>query len=135
MKIRLLLCSSLFCLAAFAQEKDTAHYIFTPLQIDATFPGGDAALHTYIQQHLVCPPAVTVNLINATCYVRFAVTETGLIDNVCILKGIPNCPECNQAAVKVISEMPRWQPQVYGRISGIESYADSFTIPIHFSFL
>ena len=135
MKIKqLVLFGFLGCTCAiYAQEKDSTYYIFTPLEIDAAFPGGDAALHAYIREHLVCPPEVTTNYINATCYLQFEVTETGQADKIIVLRGVTDCPQCDQAAVKVIAEMPRWQPQVYGRTSGITNETIQFTIPIHFS--
>jgi protein TonB len=42
---------------------------------------------------------------------------------------VPNCPECDQEAIKVVKSMPEWIP---GKIKG-EAVSSFFMLPIIFS--
>jgi periplasmic protein TonB len=78
----------------------------------ARFPGGDAALHTFVRDHLLYPPTLTESAPEGKCYLRFVVSEGGKISNIEVLRGIPGCPECDKAAIDVFKhpDMPLWKP-------------------------
>jgi protein TonB len=77
---------------------------------DAGYPGGYGAFMEYIQNNLVYPPIAIELGIQGSVTVKFVVEKSGKISNVSIVRGIPGCPECNQEALKVISDMPNWIP-------------------------
>lgn len=90
--------------------KGSENEIFTVTEIMPQFPGGEAEANKFIQKNLVIPASAKKNNISEKCYVKFVVTKDGSIKDITIIKGIPNCPECNEEAKKVIAKMPKWTP-------------------------
>lgn len=79
---------------------------------EASFPGGMAALHKYINSHMN-PRAVSYAQdrgIKGKVWVMFEVKKDGTIENVALMKGreLPNCNICNESVVEVIKGMPKW---------------------------
>lgn len=108
--------------AAF--EKDVYEYLDEPAQ----FPGGLTAMNTYITKNLKYPQAVIDKPIQGKCYVKFVVDTEGSISDVKITRGIKDCPECDQEAIRLVKAMPKWIP---GKNNGkvVKSY---FNLPIEF---
>lgn len=94
----------------------------------AEFPGGNAALRTYIQQHLVYPATAREKGIEGKCYVRFVVDREGRLSDIKVSRGVYDCPECDQEAIRLVQSMPNWKP---GKTNGkaVDSY---FNLPIRF---
>lgn len=96
---------------------------------EAEFPGGYPAMMAFIQKNLVFPETAIENNVQGKCFLRFVVSVGGSISSVQVTKGVPDCPECDKAAVKAIKSMPNWKPgKLNGRI--VSSYC---SIPINFS--
>lgn len=76
----------------------------------AEFPGGSEALLNYLKHNLRYPAAAEEIGIVGKCYVRFVVSASGNISNVKVLKGVPDCPECDREAIRVVKAMPNWIP-------------------------
>jgi protein TonB len=57
------------------------------------------------------------------------VDENGTISNVKVVRGVPNCPECDKEAVRVVKSMPAWVP---GKIQG-DAVSSFFMLPIIFA--
>ncbi|NNF01364.1 MAG: energy transducer TonB [Bacteroidia bacterium] len=100
--------------------------IFMIVEQMPTFPGGEAALHGYLQKNIKYPPVARENGISGTVYVNFVVTETGSITDIKILRGIGG--GCDEEAVRVIRSMPNWKP---GKQRG-KAVKVSFNCPINF---
>ena len=100
--------------------------IFMIVEQMPTFPGGEAALHGYLQKNIKYPPVARENGISGTVYVNFVVTETGKIKDIKILRGIGG--GCDEEAVRVIKAMPTWKP---GKQRG-KPVKVSFNCPINF---
>jgi protein TonB len=98
-------------------------------EVEAEFPGGMAALTTFIQKNLEYPQSGVETGAQGKCYLRFVVGQDGSISSVQILRGVHGCSDCDKEAVRVLKSMPRWKP---GRSHGrdIPSY---FDLPINFS--
>src|SRR6187431_1809092 len=79
------------------------------------YPGGMKALSDFITTNIKYPTAITEKSIYGTCYVRYTVDIDGSIKDVKILKGVKDCPECDEEAKRIISIMPNWTP---GKING-----------------
>jgi len=79
----------------------------------AEFPGGHAALSNYLKTNLKLPQKVVDNEISGKVYVRFVVSDTGEISDVKIQRGIPDCKECDEEAIRLVSAMPTWIPGKY----------------------
>ncbi len=99
---------------------------FTIVETMPQFPGGETGLRRYLQQNLKYPARARDKGIEGKVYISFAVSETGQVTNVEVLKGID--PECNYEAVSIIEGMPEWKPGVQqGKPVSVR-----FVIPVYF---
>lgn len=80
------------------------------LEEPASFPGGREALLKYLQEQIVYPQVAKDAGISGKVYLKFVVSAQGTISNVKVMRGIPDCPECDQEAVRVVRRMPKWIP-------------------------
>ena len=93
---------------------------------EAEFPGGYPAMMAFIQKNLVFPETAIENNVQGKCFLRFVVSVNGNISSVTVTKGVPDCPECDKAAIKA---MPNWKP---GKLNG-RSVSSYCSIPINFA--
>ena len=91
----------------------------------ADFPGGVVALKKYMAENLRYPQMAVENELQGKCYLQFIVTETGEITNIKVKKGVPNCPECDKEAIRLVKSMPKWIP---GKKKG-KAVDSTFTLP------
>lgn len=99
------------------------------VDVEAQFPGGYAQMIHFIQANLVYPQQGIEMGAQGKCFVKFVIDENGTISSVKVVRGVPNCPECDQEAIKVVKSMPEWIP---GKIKG-EAVSSFFMLPIIFS--
>ena len=85
------------------------------------FPGGLVALNKYRAVNMKYPQIAIENDLQGKCYLRFVVNEIGEISNVRVVKGVSNCAECDQEAVRLIETMPIWKP---GKKNGKEAKSE-----------
>jgi TonB family protein len=78
------------------------------------FPGGDSALLMHIAKNIVYPEGAKKAGIQGRVIARFAVTKTGIVDRVSVIKGVS--PELDSEAIRVISALPAFKP---GRQGGV----------------
>jgi len=96
---------------------------------EAEFPGGYPAMMAFIQKNLVFPETAIENGVQGKCFLRFVVSVSGTISSVQVTKGVPDCPDCDKAAIKAIKSMPNWKP---GKLNG-RSVSSYCSIPINFA--
>jgi protein TonB len=62
------------------------------------------------------------------CYLKLTIWKTGEIKEVKVKKGVVDCPECDQEAIRLVRLMPKWLP---GKVNGaaVNSY---FMLPVSF---
>lgn len=103
-------------------EKFTERIIET-IEEPASYPGGRAAMMKFLADNLKYPEKAVEEGIEGKCYVRFIIDVDGTVSNVKITRGIPDSPECDQEAIRVVEKMPQWEP---GKIHGkaVKSYFD-----------
>ncbi len=101
--------------------------IYNRAEIKPSFPGGQKALAKYIQDNIVYPEPAIDNGVEATVNVVFAVDENGKVYTP-RLKNEKQGYGMDEAALEVVSKMPKWNP---GQIKGknVKSY---YTLPISF---
>jgi protein TonB len=100
------------------EEKDKPTVIDKPKEVEilefveeyAEFPGGPAALKKFLADNIVYPETAVELGVTGTVYVKFVVSDNGFISNVRVTKGIPDCPECGEEAIRVFKKMPQWKP-------------------------
>ncbi len=93
------------------------------------FPGGEAAMRTYISKNLRYPTIAQENGIQGKVYVRFVISKTGEVSNVEVTRGID--PICDKEAVRVIQSMPKWIP---GKQNG-NMVSVIYTVPVVFKLM
>jgi protein TonB len=91
-------------------EKPKEPEVFEYVEEFAEFPGGPAALKKYLAENIIYPPTAVELGVQGTVFVRFIVSERGNISNVRVTKGIPDCDECSEEAIRVFKSMPDWKP-------------------------
>lgn len=109
--------------SAFSQET------IDSLDKQAQFPGGSEALKLYIAKNMVYPQEALELGITGKCYAKFVVSTTGNISNVVIVKGVPDCPECDAEVIRLLKAMPDWEPARYNGMV-VNSY---YNLPFTFS--
>jgi TonB family protein len=112
----------------FVQDKPK-EVIQTFVDEEAEFPGGYPAMMAWIQKNLVFPETAVENNVQGKCFLRFVVSVDGNISSVTVTKGVPDCPECDKAAIKAIRSMPKWTA---GKLNG-RSVSSYCSIPINFA--
>lgn len=82
----------------------------------AQFPGGNSAMLKYLGENIHYPEIASELGISASkLFVRFRVSDQGVISDIKVIKGVANCPECDAEYIRVIKAMPNWIP---GKIDG-----------------
>ena len=94
----------------------------------AEFPDGAAKLRRYLAKHIVYPSNALEMGLQGKCYASFVITDNGQVTNVTLKKGVPNCPECDMEAIRVIKLMPKWTPAL---VNG-KPVNSIFNLPITF---
>lgn len=100
--------------------------IFTVVEENPGFPGGEEERMRYLQQNLKYPQMARESGIQGTVYVTFVVEKDGSITDVRILRGIGG--GCDEEAARVVKTMPRWNP---GKQRG-QAVRVQFNLPIRF---
>lgn len=100
-------------------EEKTYSDVYTDVDEIAEFPGGKEAMKSFVNAKIKNPNGA----IEGKCYLRFIVLENGSIVNTRITRGVPDCPECDQEAIRVVKMMPKWKA---GKIADkkVKSYFD-----------
>ncbi len=84
--------------------------VFTIVEEVPVYPGGSQEMNKFIQKNLVLPQAAIKNNTFGKCFTKFIVRKDSTISDITVLKGVPNCPECDEEAKRVLSMMPKWAP-------------------------
>lgn len=95
-------------------EKPAANnFIVTKVLVDQEpeFPGGMDGLEKYINENIQYPKELQESGTEGKVYVSFTVTESGLVDNVKIMRGSEH-EAFNQEAMRLVKGMPNWSPAV-----------------------
>ena len=114
----------------FGQQKtDTiANRVFSKVEIEASFPGGEPAWTKYITNAITDEAAKFKKSDVGTCRVRFIVDKTGHISNVEALN--MKRTRLAKVAVEAIENGPKWKPAFQdGR--AVNAYREQ---PVSFSF-
>jgi periplasmic protein TonB len=110
-------------------EPEKEPEIFKYVEEDAEFPGGMGEMRKYLAENIVYPQTAKELDIQGKCYLTFVVSSQGNISNVTVVRGVPDCPECDKEAVRVIRNMPKWKP---GKNGG-KAVNCHFNLPVTFT--
>ena len=90
------------------------------------FPGGEAALFSYIAKNTHYPPEAQNNNIQGKVLLRFVITPDGSVDRVEILRSVD--PALDSEAIRVVSSLPKFKP---GKQNGVPVNV-AFSLPVSF---
>lgn len=101
-----------------------------PVQIivdkEAEFDGGIEQMKLFIDKNLRYLPSF--GCLEGRVAIRVIVEKDGTLSNIQVTRGIPNCSECDEEAIRVVRLMPPFIPaEKYGTI--VRSY---YNFPISF---
>lgn len=82
--------------------------VFTVVEQMPMFPGGDAALRSYLANNIHYPTVAAENGVQGRVVVGFVVERDGSITDVSVLRGVD--PSLDREAMRVVKSMPRWTP-------------------------
>jgi TonB family protein len=92
------------------------------LEINPSFPGGEAAFTKYILQHVKYSGGY-----KGRVFVQFVVERDGSLSDIKVVKGSDN--ELNEQLISVIAKAPKWKPGIQnGKPNRVQ-----FTVPFSFS--
>jgi periplasmic protein TonB len=95
----------LFSTISYSQEE-----VFVDPEEQPEFPGGQLAFRKYLVENMKYPQDALDRGITGKCYVSFVVDTNGVCKDFKVIKGIPDCPSCDQEAFRLIKLMPKWKP-------------------------
>ena len=125
---------------SFSQESETPVFkepvkefprdsIVSDPEQKAEFNGGRSEMNKFLAKNITYPRGAIKANLQGKCYVRMVVEKDGTISDVKVLRGVPNCSECDAEAIRVIQAMPKMVPAKH---SG-ETVRSHFNLPINFS--
>lgn len=105
--------------------------IYDIVDQSAEFPGGMTALKAYIEANLKIPEVAIQQGLEGRCYLQFIVSKSGNISNVEVKRGVPDCPECDKEAIRMVKSMPKWKPGKNGGkpVNSLFNLPVKFTLP------
>jgi periplasmic protein TonB len=106
------------------EPEDDAIYSF--VQVYPQFPGGEAAMRSFISSNLVYTRMAREINLQGTVYVSFVVYKDGSISDIQILRGLG--AGLDEEVIRVVSEMPDWIP---GNQNG-KTVNVRFAMPVQF---
>jgi protein TonB len=103
-----------------AQEKDDSTFFFklpenTIFNVDEepTFPGGINELIKFLSDNINYPQKALDMGIEGKCYIKFTIDTVGNVIEVSTLRGVPECLECDEEAMRVIKlTSGKWTPAI-----------------------
>ena len=108
------------------KEVDTSGRVFTVVQQMPEFPSGQASLLKYLATRIKYPAIAQENGIQGRVSCSFVVDTDGSLKNIEVIRGID--PSLDREAVRVIREMPKWNPGVQNNMA----VAVKYTVPVTF---
>jgi TonB family protein len=91
------------------------------------FPGGQQELMNYLATSIIYPEKAAEEGIHGRVYIQFIINTEGRTEKHKILRGVH--PLLDNEALRVIQEMPTWQPGTQKD----QPVSVSYTVPINFA--
>lgn len=101
--------------------------IFTAVEVQPEFPGGEAALGRFLQYNIVYPPIDKKKNVQGKVYVQFVVERDGSLSDIKTLRS-PSQTIADEI-IRVLQLSPNWIP---GKQDG-KPVRVQFTLPVNFS--
>ncbi|MDE7110926.1 MAG: energy transducer TonB [Muribaculaceae bacterium] len=108
------------------EKKPEPEKIFTAVEENPQFPGGEKAMYEYLSKNIRYPEMAQQNNISGRVTVQFVVEKNGAIGEVKVVRG--KDPDLDKEAVRVVKSMPNFIP---GKMNG-QAVRVWYTLPITF---
>lgn len=108
-------------------QQEAPKEIFTVVEEQPGYPGGDEARIKYLQDNIRYPDEAKELGVQGKVFVTFVVEVDGSITDVRVLRGIG--AGCDEEAIRVVKAMPKWIP---GKQRGVPVRVQ-FNLPIKFT--
>lgn len=89
-------------------EKKVEDKVFDAVEQYPSFPGGEGAMFSYINNNLRYPQKAAENGVQGRVSVKFIVEKDGSISNVEVNRSVDT--DLDNEAIRVIKSMPKWNP-------------------------
>lgn len=111
------------------EPKSPKEDVYTVVDEEAQFPGGNAVMKRYLAEHINYPEkAGELGIYYVKHLIEFIVHKDGSISNVRVKKPMADCPECDADIIRVVKSMPKWSPaKVNGK--AVDSW---YILPVSF---
>ncbi|ADB39530.1 energy transducer TonB [Spirosoma linguale] len=94
--------------------------------IQPEFPGGFGTLNTYLKENVRYPAAAAQANIKGFVLISYLIDELGNVTAIKVMKGLGY--GCDEEALRVVRQMPRWKPaQQSGKATPVK-----YNLPVHF---
>jgi len=108
------------------EEEVEEDEIFMIVEDQPEFPGGNAALFSWLGKNLRYPAQAVEMDIEGMVVVQFVINKKGQINDVKVIK--PLGGGCDEEAVRIVNAMPKWKP---GKQRG-KAVSVRFNLPVRF---
>ena len=109
-----------------APKPEVATKVFDVVEEMPSFPGGNAALMSYLNSNTKYPVVAQENGVQGRVIVSFVVERDGSISDVKVARSVD--PSLDREAQRVVKSMPRWTP---GKQNG-QTVRVKYTVPVVF---
>jgi protein TonB len=130
MKKIILFILTFISICVFGQPEVEKEDIYTVVEEMPDFPGGITERNKFIIKNLRFPDSAIKKQIIGKCFLKFTISKDGTVKDIVILKGVENCPECDEEAKRVIAMMPKWK---HGKQNG-NPVSVYYNLPINFQY-
>jgi periplasmic protein TonB len=96
------------------------------LDVNPSYPGGEAALKQFLESHLQYPEEALSSSVEGNVRIAFQINEKGELSNVRILKKLG--AGCDEEAKRVLKLMPKWNPGIFNG----KAVSSEWEIPMNF---
>ena len=109
-----------------APKPEVATKVFDVVEEMPSFPGGQAALMSYLNSNVKYPVVAQENGVQGRVIISFVVERDGSISDVKVARSVD--PSLDREAQRVVKSMPRWTP---GKQNG-QTVRVKYTVPVVF---
>lgn len=109
-----------------APKPEVATKVFDVVEEMPSFPGGNAALMSYLNSNTKYPVVAQENGVHGRVIISFVVERDGSISDVKVARSVD--PSLDREAQRVVKSMPRWTP---GKQNG-QTVRVKYTVPVVF---
>ena len=109
-----------------APKPEVATKVFEVVEEMPSFPGGNAALMSYLNSNTKYPVVAQENGVQGRVIISFVVERDGSISDVKVARSVD--PSLDREAQRVVKSMPRWTP---GKQNG-QTVRVKYTVPVVF---